>query len=245
MDPVSLRRILHSCAKARLLVKRESSDQCVYIPIKCGAPMTREPQRATRGGTGAGLSSTDKHTRRLQEDEAKTKKSSKKSAWRERAKRTHVFPVPFPVPVFTAAVLGASLSSSIKCQADHIDAPPSPQQSLISVQSPTLRTTANGVREAGELLAASPLWLAGSSRQSYPRSLFSSMSSSAGAVCLKIISNRGSPCQHAATSRCAITFGHFLQCTRGMRKEAVGRRENGYLYLLAPELLNSDPRRIF
>lgn len=83
------------------------------------------------------------------------------------------------LPVFAAAAEGASLPS-IKCQADHIDAPPSPQQSLISEQTPTLQRTANSVREAGEVLAASPLWLAERSRQSYPRSLFSSMSSSVG-----------------------------------------------------------------
>ncbi|KAL7371482.1 hypothetical protein ABVT39_027870, partial [Epinephelus coioides] len=80
---------------------------------------------------------------------------------------------------FTAAVKGASLPS-IKCQADHIDAPPSPQQSLISEQTPALQRTANSGREAGEVLAASLLWLAARTRQSYPRSLFSSMSSSVG-----------------------------------------------------------------
>lgn len=71
------------------------------------------------------------------------------------------------LPVFTAAVKGASLPS-IKCQADHIDAPPSPQQSLISEQTMTLQRTANGVREAGEVLAASLFWLAERSCQSYP-----------------------------------------------------------------------------
>lgn len=87
--------------------------------------------------------------------------------------------LPFPsLPVFAAAAKGAS-RPSIKCQADHIDAPPSPQQSLIREQTPTLQRTANSVREAGEALAASPLWLDERRRQSYPRSLFSSRSFSA------------------------------------------------------------------
>lgn len=41
-----------------------------------------------------------------------------------------VFPVPFPSPSSERPISGASLPS-IKCQADHIDAPPSPRQSLI------------------------------------------------------------------------------------------------------------------
>lgn len=101
----------------------------------------------------------------------------------------------FPCPslsVFTAAAEDASLPS-IKCQADHIDAPPSPQHSLISEQTPTLQRTANSVREAGDALAASLRWLAERVRHSYPRSQFSSLSSSVGgeARCKKYPQSQG------------------------------------------------------
>lgn len=63
-------------------------------------------------------------------------------------------------------LLRAHLSRSIKCQADHIDAPPSPQQSLISERTPTLQRTANSGGEAGDVLAASLRWLAERARHS-------------------------------------------------------------------------------
>lgn len=51
-------------------------------------------------------------------------------------------------------VLRAHLFSLIKCQADHIDAPPSPRQVInISQKKTTLQRTANGVREAGGIAA--------------------------------------------------------------------------------------------
>lgn len=93
----------------------------------------------------------------------KERERSPKAGWRE----IHMFPCP-SLSVFTAAGEDASLPS-IKCQADHIDAPPSPRQSLISEQTPTLQRTANSVREAGDALAASLRWLAERVRHSYPQ----------------------------------------------------------------------------
>lgn len=119
-----------------------------------------------------------RNTRLLREGKEKMQSPRAECGWREYGERFMCSLCP-SLPVFTAAGKGASLPS-IKCQADHIDAPPSPQQSLISEQTPTLQRTANSVREAGEVLAASLLWLAERSRQSYPRSLFSSMSSVGG-----------------------------------------------------------------
>lgn len=65
-------------------------------------------------------------------------------------------PGALPFSVFTAAVVCASLHP-IEWQADHIDAPPSPQQSLISERAPALQRAANGGRGSGESLAASAL----------------------------------------------------------------------------------------
>lgn len=123
------------------------------------------------------LSSTGKHTAYAR-GEGKAKRWSPKAGWREYGERFMCSLCP-SLPVFAAAVKGASLPS-IKCQAYHIDAPPSPQQSLISEQTLTLQRRANSVREAGEVRAANLLWLAERSRQSYPRSPFPSMSSSVG-----------------------------------------------------------------
>lgn len=121
------------------------------------------------------------NTRLLQE--SKARRWSPKAGWREYGDSFMCSLCP-SLPVFTAAVKGASLPS-IKCQADHIDAPPSPQQSLIWEQPPTLQRTANSVREADEALAASLLWLGERSRQSYLRSLFSFISSVGEARCKK------------------------------------------------------------
>lgn len=128
----------------------------------------------------SGVSSTAKHStawRVTQSGEVQTRVD-------ESAQRSFMCSLCPSLPVFTAAAKGASLPS-IKCQADHIDAPPSPQQSLIREQTPTLQRTANGVREAGEELAASLLWLGETSCQSYPSSLLSSMSSLGEARCKK------------------------------------------------------------
>lgn len=115
-----------------------------------------------------------------QKKERKGEKEAKSKSRLERLwRRDSCVPCALPFPS-SQRLLRAHLSPSIKCQADHIDAPPSPQQSLISEQTPTLQRAANSVREADEVRAASLLWLAESSRQSSPRSLFSSMSSSVG-----------------------------------------------------------------
>jgi len=47
-----------------------------------------------------------------------------------------------------------------------------------------------------------------------------------------------SSCHSACAS--ASGDGHFLQC-RGNEEEGAGREENGYLYLLAPELPTQFP----
>lgn len=66
---------------------------------------------------------------------------------------------------FTFRLLRAHLFPLIKCQADHIDAPPSPRRVINISTNPRLS------REqpmASEKRAASPLWLAGGSRRSHP-----------------------------------------------------------------------------
>ncbi len=81
---------------------------CVfYIPIKCAAPMTREPQRANiepvnnvwssyfyAADEKSVLASPPRQNARLLHEEEKTAKSKGRVA---RVRReTHVFPVPFP-----------------------------------------------------------------------------------------------------------------------------------------------------
>lgn len=108
----------------------------------------------------------------------------RKRSPRSALRRDACVPCALPFSVFTAAVVCASLHP-IEWQADHRDAPPSPQQSLISERTPSLQRAANGGRGKSESLAASAPRLAERSRPSLPRpaplrSLFSSMSSSVG-----------------------------------------------------------------
>lgn len=127
------------------------------------------------------VSSTTQHTAsaRVKPKTKKKKKEKKKeSGVRKQVGERFICSRALPFP--SSQRLLRTHLSSIKCQADHIDAPPSPRQSLISEQTPTLLRTANSVREAGDALAASLRWLAETVRHSYPRSQFSSMSSSVG-----------------------------------------------------------------